>query len=137
MQWLVSQGLFYAEVDLWDEDGIRKGLEEGAATTGSSSLALFWLLIIGFLSWVFVAILSIARRYPPGMPLLGACSAVIAASCHLPAGLQRQVDSDVTRRDISWGAVSEPVEDGPVGEKWLSLSTGDVERPITGKVYGR
>ena len=113
LQWLVSQGLFYAEVDLWNANGQRKSEERGFMTLGTSFLTFFWVII-----------LSTVRRFPREMPLLGACSAVIAASCHLPKELQSRADTDVTLCPIAWGVLSEPFEDGPGTDTWVGLSTG-------------
>ncbi|KAM7211822.1 hypothetical protein V8F06_012795 [Rhypophila decipiens] len=86
LQWLVGQSLFFAEVDLWDEKGQRLG-NEAILTLGYSHLALFWLLILGVLAWLPAVLTGFLGRLPTeGMPLLGSCSAVVAACSHFPQG---------------------------------------------------
>ncbi|KAK4215121.1 hypothetical protein QBC37DRAFT_282310 [Rhypophila decipiens] len=86
LQWLVGQSLFFAEVDLWDEKGRRLG-GEAILTLGYSHLALFWLLILGVLAWLPAVLTGFLGRLPTeGMPLLGSCSAVVAACSHLHQG---------------------------------------------------
>ncbi|KAK3328493.1 hypothetical protein B0T19DRAFT_193117 [Cercophora scortea] len=143
MQWLVSQSLFFAEVDLWTERGEMMYGEKGFATLGYSTLAMFWVIIIGFLSWLFVAVLGAVRAFPVGMPLMGACSAVIAASCHVPAEMRGQ-DRDIASGAVSWGAVkrisgdnSNNDDDGGEEEQWLSFLPGQAEQvTVHHQVYG-
>ncbi len=135
LQWLVSQSLFFAEVDLWDENGARLGDEKSILTLGYSNLALFWLLFVGILAWLPIVIFGFLRTLPSGMPLLGACSAVIAASCHLPESVQ---DRDgVASQPISWGVISEEAADGS-RNKWLGFSDElpRAKSPGLGELYG-
>ena len=53
LQWLVSQSLFFAEVDLWDETGQRRIADSNTILTlGYSNLRIFWLLFVGILVWL-------------------------------------------------------------------------------------
>lgn len=132
-QWLLSQGFFYAEVDLWDLQGNRKSGERGIATMGFSALALFWLIVIGLVAWLAVVLMGSLRRFPGRMPLLGASSAVIAAACHLPRACGD--GSEVAASVLSWGALSEEDEDGR-RRTWLGFSPGEVQQLVQGEVYG-
>ncbi|KAK3686036.1 hypothetical protein B0T22DRAFT_482949 [Podospora appendiculata] len=156
MQWLVSQSLFFAEVDLWTERGERMYGDAGFATLGYSTLAMFWVIVVGFLSWLFVVVLGTVRSFPVGMPLMGACSAVIAASCHVPVELVcgGQNRRDVAAGAVSWGAVKEigrgdtggggggggggdnDDDDGEEEEQWLSFVPGQAEQAVAHQVYG-
>ena len=100
LQWLVSQSLFFAEVDLWDANGVRLGDDKSILTLGYSHLALFWLLVVGILAWLPPVLMGFLGRLPvDGMPLLGSCSAVVAASCHFPEMCHGEIDWR-RRRDI-------------------------------------
>jgi hypothetical protein len=134
LQWLVSQSLFFAEVDLWDEKGERHN-EESILTLGYSNLALFWLLFVGILAWLPVVGMGYLRRLPEGMPLLGACSGVVAAACHLP-GAERDKDGVATNL-MSWGVVDVTGADGARRQwLWFSGVSPRAPGPIVGEKYG-
>ena len=133
LQWLVSQSLFFAEVDLWDADGKQSSTEKSISTLGYSSPAMFWLLILGFLSWLPVIVVGYFRTYPAAMPLLGSCSAVIAASCHIPS--EPRDGEDVSCGPLSWGVLRR-ISQGGAEAKWLGFSPGLAEAPTAGDIYG-
>ena len=164
VQWLASQSVFFTEVDVWSLDG--KHLNEppptarrrrsqdpsessgnafstgsGISTIGCSRTAIFCLLIIGSLSWITAMVMGWFRRYPAGMPVLGACTAVVAASCHLPEEVRK--GRDVAAGPISWGVIRHASVDEDTGqvreEQWLGFvpaDCGPVEEPVENEVYG-
>ncbi|KAK4443067.1 hypothetical protein QBC34DRAFT_443662 [Podospora aff. communis PSN243] len=135
---LTLSSLFFAEVDLWDEKGERYDGEGSILTLGYSNLALFWLLFVGILAWLPVVGMGCLRRLPEGgMPLLGACSGVVAAACHLPpAGAERDGDGVAAGR-VSWGVVEEMGVDGS-RRRWLGFSgvAPMAVGPVVGEKYG-
>lgn len=143
LQWLTSQSLFFAEVDLWDDKGVR--IIEGASgaetaisivTLGYSNLALFWLLIGGLLAWLPVVAMGYWRTLDDGMPLMGACSAVIAAGCHLKESSEAE-RKGVAGGKVSWGVVEGESETGE-RRKWLGFSAKQprARSPDEGETYG-
>lgn len=75
------------------------------------------------------------RRFKPGMPLSGCCSAVISAACH-PA----THDPDAAIEPLMWGVVAgrgtfanDKDEIKKIGH--CSFSSFEVEKPVVGQVY--
>jgi hypothetical protein len=140
MHWLASQSLFSSDLDQWTIDGDGRNASSITALS-YSSLAIFWMLVLGTSSWVAMAVLAVARVFPAGMPLLGASSAVIAASCHLPAEIQ-ECGGDVASEALSWGVAVQVTHEGGISsdggkvERWLGFVPGKAEEPVVGEVYG-
>ncbi|KAK3313414.1 hypothetical protein B0H66DRAFT_566023 [Apodospora peruviana] len=150
-KWLASQALFYTVVDVWDSDGQRTQEAPNIAALGYSGLALFLLIIFTSTSWVGIVMLGVVRKYPStgagGKPLLGTCSGVIAASCHLSAAelKKQQAGQDIAAGALSWGVIKQVVydEDGDgKEEQWLGFMVAPGEEdegpemPRDGQVYG-
>ena len=82
LHWLVSQCLFLANVNVFFPSGELDCLNS-IATIGHSVVPLLFVLILGSVT-VAVGFLNGRRRYRPGIPLAGSCSAAISAACHAP-----------------------------------------------------
>lgn len=144
-KWLASLGLFYLSLDLWDAEGNRMVADDSLVSDGSlstlgySSPAIFWLIILTAISWLGIVLLAIIRSYPVGKPLMGNCSGVIAAACHLStADNVKQQDSgeDVAAGEISWGVIKQVNQDGEA-EQWLGFMSGkEAVMPEDDEVYG-
>ncbi|KAK3385351.1 hypothetical protein B0H63DRAFT_522689 [Podospora didyma] len=135
LQWLANQSLFFAEVDLWNVDGQRQDLNDSISTLGYYNQAMFWIVMTGLLLWVVVVGIGYICTYEPsGMPMLGACSAVIAASCHLP-GAGWMVGDVIACGPLTWGELHQDT-DGGVDEMWLGFSAGAPRSPQAGEIYG-
>ncbi|KAM7218192.1 hypothetical protein V8F06_006483 [Rhypophila decipiens] len=133
-KWLASQTIFFTAVDEYGGDGNRRSGNISTSTLLFSNLAMFCLLIVLLLSWVGLFVLGVVRSFPAGKPMLGACSRVIAVSCHLP--VEVEADSDVAAGAISWGAIRSVDRTGRE-EKWLGYAPCDrVEKPVELAVYG-
>ena len=148
LHWLVSQSIFLAVVDIYDSSG-RPGLrDELYGTYGSrvrflttcaySPLAMICTLIVGTLI-IFVPVIVGARPINGnGMPLVGSCSAAIAAACHAPK------DGKDVEKPVMWGAISEGLLEEIVREQnesdsdhigHCSFSSGPVDIPVPGRLY--
>lgn len=129
LHWLVSQSIFLARVAVFDDSG-KESPDESISTCGYSCIAIIFTIILGTL----VVLLGIAngfRKFEPGMPLAGSCSAAISAACHPP-----EADTFPSTNPIMWGAVEYETskEDAePVGH--CTLTSLDVETPEKGKLY--
>ncbi|KAK3333037.1 hypothetical protein B0T19DRAFT_398763 [Cercophora scortea] len=138
LHWTATLSLFFVEIDVWDADGSGVTNDSGAGTVGFSCLGIFVVLIIVSVSWVAAVVLGLSREFPAGMLLLGVCSAVVAAACHLPDGhgdCDGVTVGEMVLGPLSWGVVRQ--DDGVGGtEQWLGFSSGEVEGPAGGKVYG-
>ena len=122
LHWSVSQSIFIAQVSSYHRDG---SLKDAAAisTCGFSPIAIIITMIIGSCLALFMAVLGL-RRYKPGMPLVGSCSAAISAACH------GRSDVD-TAAPLQWGATSEEGEE--VGH--CAFSDREVRMPKEGAMY--
>lgn len=121
--WILSQSLFLVAIDVYDEQG-NLDVTDSILTCGFSCIAMIFLIGIGWL--VFIVGVSMGlRRYQGGMPLVGSCSAAIAAACH-----PGEYEPDVALVPVKWGVVS--ITNG-VGH--CALSGRYVSPPITWRLY--
>lgn len=97
LQWVVSQSLFLARVTVLTEDG-TEDTENSISTLGYSSIAIISVIVLGTVV-VLLGIGSGFRKYKPGAPLVGSCSAAISAACHRPSE-----DEDASKKSVMWGA---------------------------------
>ncbi|KAM7207225.1 hypothetical protein V8F20_002491 [Naviculisporaceae sp. PSN 640] len=144
-KWLASLGLFYLSLDMWDSEGNKMVVDDSLVSDGSlstlgySSPAIFWLIILTAISWLGIVLLGIVRSYPAGKPLMGTCSAVIAAACHLSTAdslKQRDAGKDLAAGKLSWGVIKQVNQEGEV-EQWLGFMSGkEAEMPVDDEVYG-
>lgn len=101
MQWSVSTSLFIARVTLYTRAG--NGIEDPAnsiPTIGYSCIAIFTVAVLGTVV-IIVGLINGFRRYKPGMPLVGSCSAAITAVYHSPSG-----DEDAAHKPLRRGLVA-------------------------------
>jgi len=123
LHWLVSQSLFLARVTAFTSDG-AEDIVGSISTLGYSSIAIMTVIIYGTIV-VLIGIGMAFRRYKPGMPLVGSCSAAISAACHRPND-----DVDASRKGVMWGVVS--VGNG-IGH--CCITSFEVETPVVGELY--
>ena len=124
LHWLVSQSLFLARVASF-EDG-EEDTYGSISTVGYSCIAIITVIILGFIV-VALGILNGFRKYRPGMPLVGSCSAAISAACHRP----RQ-DHEAAALPVLWGVVNSQVE-GQIGH--CCFTSFEVSLPVNGQLY--
>lgn len=125
LHWLVSQSLFLARVANFRSDG-QEDTEESISTVGYSCIAIITVIILGAIV-VALGILNGFRKYRPGMPLVGSCSAAISAACHRP-----KEDIDAATLPVLWGAVSGQGED-EVGH--CCFTSFEATPPVEGNLY--
>jgi len=121
----MSQSLFLALVDVYDQDGVLNP-NDSISKAGYSCIAIFFSIIVGSVA-VILGILNGFRRYSPDIPLVGSCSAAISASCHRP-----EEDNLAFLGPVSWGCVNAEETEG-VGH--CCLSSLEVTRPVEGYFY--
>ena len=124
LHWLVSRSLFLARVTLYTRDG-QEDPGESISTIGYSCIPLLIVIILGSVT-VLAGILNGFRRYKPGVPLVGSCSAAISAACHLP-----EEDVHASEKPVLWGVVSR--KEGGVGH--CSFTSLKAEAPVEGESY--
>ena len=122
LHWLVSQSLFLARIVYVDDQNVRNKFIMD--TLGYSCLAILMVIGLGSIA-VIVGILHGLRRYKPGVPLAGSCSAAISAACHRP-----NEDVDAAYKPVMWGAVE---SSGPVGH--CCFTSFEVTKPVVGQKY--
>ena len=136
LHWLVSQSIFLARVDYYDNgilddddyydtDNLQYGTQyQSISTLGYSCIAIITVIALGGIV-VLVGILHGFRRYKPGVPLVGSCSAAISAACHRP-----NEDVDAPFKPVMWGAVE---SSNPIGH--CCFTSFEVTKPVKGQVY--
>jgi hypothetical protein len=122
LHWSVSQSIFLAQVATFSSKG--ELIDPAAVSTCGHSPVAIMLTMIMLCCLAAIVIGLGLRRYKPGMPLAGTCSAAIAAACH--------PSSDVdTTAPLQWGVTSEEGVD--VGH--CAFSDRPVEKPREGALY--
>ena len=124
LHWLVSQSLFLARAAAYSSDGGE--IIRTISSVGYSCIAIITVIILGTIV-VAIGILNGFRKYRPGMPLVGSCSAAISAACHRPSG-----DIDAATLPLLWGAVSGQ-DKGAVGH--CCFTSFEASPPVEGKLY--
>lgn len=122
LHWSVSQSIFIAQVSSFRRDGSLKD-PAAISTCGYSPIAIMLTMVIGSCLTVFMVVLGL-RRYKPGMPMVGSCSAAISAACH------GRLDIDTTA-PLQWGVTSEEGE----GVGHCAFSDSEVRMPMEGAMY--
>ena len=129
LHWLVSQSLFLARVSSFDLEG-NEDTANSISTVGYSYIAIIGVLALWFVV-VLLEILLGFRRYKPGMPLAGSCSAAISAACHPPKD-----DSDASKLPLMWGAVrTETAVSNGGGVGHCCFTSFEVTPPVVGENY--
>ena len=123
LHWVVSQSLFLARIAYFD--GNEEDTNASISTVGYSCIAILTATILGAIV-VLLGILNGFRRYNPGIPLVGSCSAAISAACHRP-----KEDVDAADKPVMWGVVS--TKDG-IGH--CCFTSFEVTPPVEGELYG-
>jgi hypothetical protein len=127
LHWLLSQSIFLAVVAEYSPTGSLAD-PLNVASCGFSPLAMISVIVLGALLIVFTLALGFLRRYDASIPLVGSCSAAIAAACHQPTW-----DGDASAKALQWGAIPDMMDSNGVGH--CSFSSGEVERPLEGIEY--
>lgn len=121
LHWLVSQSLFLALVVEVYTDGTENSIENDM---GYSCIAIITTIFLGSII-VILGILIGFRRYKPGIPLVGSCSAAISAACHPP-----KEDDNAAEKPVMWGVVS--TKNG-IGH--CCFTSFEVTPPVEGEIY--
>ncbi len=82
---------------------------------------------MGFTALVILNLNAIFRRYDPGIPLVGSCSAAISAACHPPPA-----DCNAAWKCVQWGVIS---KEGEETRGDGSLTSFKVEEPVVRRAY--
>ena len=123
LHWLVSQSIFLARVNTYDEDD-EIDSDQAISTCGYSCIAIIFVLIVG--SFLITAgFANSFRRYPSGIPLAGTCSAAISAACHPPTD-----DVDAAFKEVQYGEV-----ETSGGIRHCTFTSHPVTPPIVGELY--
>jgi hypothetical protein len=125
LHWLMSQSLFLALVDVFNDIGYPSE-GESISAVGYSCIAILFAIIVGSVA-VLGGILNGFRRYPSGIPLVGSCSAAISAACHQPGD-----DSSASQLLLKWGAMDADTN-AEIGH--CCLSSFEVTDPVKGSLY--
>ena len=86
------------------------------ATVAASALSFVAIIALGF------------RRLKSGMPVVGSCSAAIAAACQPGSDSYKE---EAAREKVQWGATEDGL--GAVGHCGFSMDA--VELPVDGQCY--
>lgn len=125
LHWLVSQSIFLAVVDDLGHVGAPTSVAS-IATCGFSPMPMIIVVALGVC--ILVTTFSMGQLvYKERIPLVGSCSAAIAAACHRP-----EDDVDAPLQPLQWGAVIAH-EDQPVGH--CTFTSHPVEPLQEGRWY--
>lgn len=124
LHWLVSQSFFLVRFDHYKSTG---EFSRSISNCGYSCIAIIAAMIVGSIL-VLLALAMGCRRYKPGIPTAGSCSAAISAACHPPPG-----DKEVATLPVQWGAVELLESSNGVGH--CSFTSREVSMPVGGRVY--
>jgi hypothetical protein len=127
LHWMISQSIFLAVVAEYDPSGAIVS-SIAIASCGYSPLAIILVIVLGGLIIVTTSLLALFRRCEGSIPLVGSCSAAIAAACHQPSW-----DTDASLKAVRWGAIPDVVNGRGVGH--CAFSSGQVESVVEGKEY--
>ena len=125
LHWLVSRSLFLARVTTTYTTKGKEDADLSFSAIGYSCIPLLVVIILVSVT-VLAGILNGFRRYKPGIPLAGSCSAAISAACHLP-----EEDVHASEKPVLWGVVS--MNEGGVGH--CSFTSLNAEAPVEGESY--
>ncbi|KIK53476.1 hypothetical protein GYMLUDRAFT_178964 [Collybiopsis luxurians FD-317 M1] len=132
LHWLVSQSIFLVKVSYWENlDNSLDILDSGQSITscGYSPMGMSLTIIVGASLILLALALGFLMHLDAEMPLVGSCSAAIAAACHPPEV------GNVSSVPVKWGAVSDAQGAGKLDVGHICFSSGVVARPIPGCYY--
>ncbi|KAF5515329.1 hypothetical protein CGCS363_v000120 [Colletotrichum siamense] len=124
LHWLISQSIFLIKVEAYGDDDTVQG---EMTSSGWSPVGIILVLIAGAVLIAFLVTSGCFRLRYGGIPVVGSCSAAIAAACH----------ADPSERDslatlpLTWGVVSG--KDVELGH--CSFTSKDAEKPVEGCLY--
>lgn len=124
LHWLLSQSIFFAQIDVYSFEGeFKQG--ESEITIGWSALALTLLLSLGG-SMILIIIGFGFRRYPSWVPIVRSNSKAISAACHPGPGKFRE-----SILKLQYGVIHDLVD----GKYHVGFSSGDVRPLMAGQHY--
>ncbi|KAK4992358.1 hypothetical protein LTR50_001116 [Elasticomyces elasticus] len=137
LHWLVSQSIFLAAVDMLNTDVAQDPftvyiVPMFLVTCGYSPLAMILVIAVGLILIVFTLSIGL-RRYKPGAPLVGSCSAAISAACHYQKDVCQS--DDAATRPLMWGVVAEGNPDDDADAGHCCFTDKGVTFPIEGHKY--
>ena len=124
LHWLLSESLFLARVTVYNRAG-EENTDNSISTIGYSLIPLVVVIAVGCTT-VLAAVLNGFRRYKPGIPLAGSCSAAISAACHPPEN-----DIHGSEKPVMWGVVGT----NKYGNGHCSFTSLNVSFPKQGESY--
>ncbi|KAJ9612192.1 hypothetical protein H2200_003789 [Cladophialophora chaetospira] len=127
LHWLISQSIFLAVIADYSPLGELSD-PIAIASCGFSPLAMILVIVFGSGIIIITFALGWFRQYDGRIPLVGSCSAAIAAACHQP-----EWDTDASAKAVRWGVSPEMEDERGVGH--CAFSSGVVEMPLEGKEY--
>ncbi|KIK55852.1 hypothetical protein GYMLUDRAFT_174985 [Collybiopsis luxurians FD-317 M1] len=125
LHWLVSQSIFLVKIDYFENGA----LDISSTSCGYSPLGIFFSTIMCASLILSTVILGFFIHLNGDMPLVGSCSAAIAAACH-PSD-----NGSDPMKPIKWGAIPNMEYYSRQGIGHISFSSGDVLGPIPGFYY--
>jgi hypothetical protein len=142
LHWLISQSIFLVSINYPDNPqfdslfGPFGPPETAVISCGYSPLGMILTTIAGASLILLVLFIGYFKRLECGMPLVGNCSAAIAAACHAPEG-------DSALEPVKWGVVpTKELKDFDMdfdgfrdGVQHISFSSGMVSSPVPGHLY--
>lgn len=145
LHWLVSQSIFFVNIENYSTDGTLLPWQI-LVICGYSPSAVIFGAILGLL--LFVTLIGLGcLPFPAGMPLLSTCSLTLSAACHVLPHIEGETNREkcIVRQALKygtypgWGGDGERVGFYPCnakGRECERLSEEEVKPLIKGKTYG-
>ncbi|PYI07679.1 hypothetical protein BO78DRAFT_428803 [Aspergillus sclerotiicarbonarius CBS 121057] len=124
LHWLLSQSLFFVNVQGFDVSG-QENPNDSSRSCGYSPMPMFialWVIILGLGLLLGIG----ARQFRAHIPLATHCSAAISAACHPPAE-----DKGVAGRSVMWGEIPGEGQE----HAHCSFTSLDVVKPSLVRLY--
>ncbi|OAL06450.1 hypothetical protein IQ06DRAFT_288380 [Phaeosphaeriaceae sp. SRC1lsM3a] len=138
LHWLVSQSVFLVSMHTYGYSPEKESWVQLVSTpefprtytgVGYSSLATICVFVVGFI--LVVGLLLVAStRFRSAIPVVGSCSAAIAAACHLD---RKESGCQAALMKIRWGVTRIPTGDEYAGH--CAFSAHEVGEPVQGVSY--
>lgn len=118
LHWLVSQSLFAVSIEIDQKKSVF--------TCGYSFIAVYYLFIAFLFIMIYFWTLAL-RKFKNGLPVVGSCSAAMAAACHAPSTSDDY--SLVPTLPLQWGVVRDGSDDSDDSEAHCVFWHREVDIP--------
>ncbi|KAE9373243.1 hypothetical protein N431DRAFT_226530 [Stipitochalara longipes BDJ] len=114
LHWFVSQSFFVVQVSVFDEFGVLDNNFASISNCGFSPMSIICAVIVAGVMMVITVGLGLRGLKKGGPPVVGNCSAAVAAACHPPVRIEGMQFRKLLWSSRAWGGATQgylaPVE---------------------------